>query len=237
MTQAINGGRDPGAVGLNGTFEKDIVLAISRLIQRELTTPTTEVRLTRDTDVLLTLTERARRANVMKANAFVSVHCNAAVNRQAHGFEVFTAPGQNRGDVLAERIIEEVAKAFPAMRMRVDMLDGDRDKEARFTVLTRAQVPAALVEILFISNPTEEALLNDPKFQDDMAEAITNGIARFLGVKRAQPPLIRKSHTVVSGDTLWGLSRRYGVTVAQLNAWNSLRTNLLTVGQILFIEE
>ena len=232
-----HGGRDPGAVGLNGTFEKNIAFAISKLIQSKLTTPSMTVRLTRDTDILLTLTERARMANTMKADAFVSVHCNAATNRTAHGFEVFTAPGQNQGDVLAERIIEEVSKAFPNMRMRVDMLDGDHDKEARFTVLTQARVPAALVEILFISTPAEEAMLNDTKFQNDMAEAIANGIVRFLGAKRAHPPPLRKPHTVVAGDTLWGIARRYGVTIPQLNAWNGLKTNTLTIGQTLIVEE
>ena len=200
-------------------------------MQTKLTSSTMETRLTRNTDILLTLTRRAQIANAMKADAFVSVHCNAAVNRQAHGFEVFTAPGQNRGDVLAERIIEEVAKAFPAMRIRVDMLDGDRDKEARFTVLTRAEVPAALVEILFISNPTEEALLNTPAFQTQMAEAISEGIMRFLGIENKQ-----RLYTVQPGDTLWSIAAARlgnGTRHVEIQRLNNLTTTILRTGQTL----
>jgi N-acetylmuramoyl-L-alanine amidase len=138
------------------------------------------VTLTRDSDIDVALTARADMANAWRSDAFISLHCNAAVSRQAHGFEVFTSPGQDRSDVLAEEIIKTVAQAFPVMRIRRDMADGDSDKEARFTVLTRARVPAVLVEMAFISNPAEERLLASADFQRRMAQAIASGVFRFL---------------------------------------------------------
>lgn len=181
-----HGGSQPGAVGPTGIQEKNIAFAVSRLIRDILVSPTVRVRLTRDADVDLALAARADIANTWGANAFISIHCNAAANRQAHGFEVFSTPGQDRSDVLAEEIIKAVALAFPALRIRRDMTDGDSDKEARFTVLTRARVPAVLVEMAFISNPDEERLLASVDFQRRMAEAIATGTRRFLGV-RLQP--------------------------------------------------
>ena len=175
-----HGGSQPGAVGPTGVREKDIALAVSRLLRDILVSPTVSVRLTRDADVDVALAARADMANTWRADAFVSIHCNAAVNRQAHGFEVFTSPGQDRCDVLAEEIIKAVAQAFPALRIRRDMTDGDSDKEARFTVLTRARVPAVLVEMAFISNPAEERMLASADFQRRMAQAIATGVFRFL---------------------------------------------------------
>lgn len=177
-----HGGRDPGAVGPTGLREKDVVLAVGRLVRDRLA-PAVQVRLTRDGDVNPALSARAEVANAWRAQALISIHCNAAANRQAHGFEAFTTPGQDRSDGLAERMIEAVAQAFPALRIRRDMTDGDSDKEARFTVLARARVPAVLVELAFLSNPAEEQLLASVDFQRRMASALAAGVARFLGVQ------------------------------------------------------
>lgn len=176
-----HGGRDPGAIGPSGVREKDIVLTVARLLRDELR-PVAQVRLTRDADTGLALGARAEAANAWRAGAFVSIHCNAAVNRKAHGFEVFTSPGQDQSDALAEHIITAVAAAFPDLRMRRDLADGDSDKEARFTVLLRSQVPAVLVEMAFLSNPREEALLVSPGWQRRMAGALARGLTQFAGV-------------------------------------------------------
>ncbi len=174
-----HGGPQPGAVGPSGLKEKHVALSVSGLIRDRLISAA-DVRMTRTADVGASLVVRADMANNWRADAFVSIHCNAAANRDAHGFEVFTAPGQNRSDVLAEEIIKAVAAAFPQMRIRADTTDGDRDKEANFTVITRARVPAALVELAFISNPREEDLLRQAAFQERMAGAIAQGITAFL---------------------------------------------------------
>lgn len=244
MTQAINGGRQPGAVGPNGTREKDIALIVSRLIRDKLTSPTVSVHLTRDRDIDVALAARADQANTRRATAFVSIHCNAAVNRQAHGFEVFTSPGQDRSDILAEEIITAVALAIPALRIRRDTTDGDGDKEARFAVLTLSRVPAVLVEMAFISNPAEERLLASTDFQRRMAGAIADGILMFLGVRLRSEDgqsttktaeKARKTHTVAAGDTVWGLSRRYNVTPAQIRQWNRLQEDTIRPGQALIV--
>lgn len=179
-----HGGRDPGAVGPTGLREKDVVLLVAQLLQTRLGAVSAlpmQVRLTRTTDVLVGLRARALIANAWPADAFISLHCNAAANPQAHGFEVFTTPGQNRSDLLAQHLIDAVRVQLPELRLRVDRTDRDDDKEATFTVLAASRVPTALVEMAFISNPQEEGWLRQQAFLDRMVGALATGVQAFLG--------------------------------------------------------
>ncbi|MDY0220100.1 MAG: N-acetylmuramoyl-L-alanine amidase [Desulfobacterium sp.] len=86
-----HGGKDPGAPGdLKNVWEKDVVLSISkRLAARMRDRLRCDVILTRSTDTYLTLEERTAIANTKKADLFISLHCNAALNRKAHGIETY----------------------------------------------------------------------------------------------------------------------------------------------------
>jgi len=84
-----HGGEDPGAVGPAGTQEKTVVLDIATKLRTKLEAEGYEVLLTRSEDVMVKLSERSKFANAMKADLFVSIHANAATNRQANGFETF----------------------------------------------------------------------------------------------------------------------------------------------------
>ena len=85
-----HGGQDPGAVGLNGSREKDVVLAISRELARQINaTPGLKAYLTRDRDMFIPLSQRPRLARSAKADMFVSIHADAAENRKADGSSVY----------------------------------------------------------------------------------------------------------------------------------------------------
>ncbi|MGY0559762.1 MULTISPECIES: N-acetylmuramoyl-L-alanine amidase [unclassified Luteimonas] len=87
---AGHGGQDPGAVGPSGTREKDVTLAIARELARQVdTTPGLKSYLTRDTDVFIPLNHRARLAREAGADMFISVHADAAHNRNAQGSSVY----------------------------------------------------------------------------------------------------------------------------------------------------
>jgi N-acetylmuramoyl-L-alanine amidase len=87
---AGHGGQDPGAVGLKGSREKDVTLAIARELARQINaTPGLKAYLTRDTDVFLPLPRRAQLARQARADMFVSIHADAAENRAAHGSSVY----------------------------------------------------------------------------------------------------------------------------------------------------
>ncbi|MHB8911615.1 MAG: N-acetylmuramoyl-L-alanine amidase [Lysobacter sp.] len=85
-----HGGQDPGAIGLTGNREKDVTLAIARELARQINaTPGMKAYLTRDTDVFIPLNKRARLARAAKADMFVSIHADAAENRNAKGSSVY----------------------------------------------------------------------------------------------------------------------------------------------------
>ena len=83
---AGHGGQDPGAIGPNGNREKNVTLAIARELARQINaTPGMKAHLTRDTDVFIPLNRRAVLARGAKADIFVSIHADAAENRDATG--------------------------------------------------------------------------------------------------------------------------------------------------------
>ncbi|MCE7032641.1 N-acetylmuramoyl-L-alanine amidase [Lysobacter sp. GX 14042] len=85
-----HGGQDPGAIGKNGTREKDVVLAIGKELARQINaTPGLKAYLTRDNDVFIPLNQRARLARKAGADMFISIHADAAENRNADGSSVY----------------------------------------------------------------------------------------------------------------------------------------------------
>ena len=174
---------DPGAVhAVTGLQEADVALMVSRLVEKYLGAVGYEVRLTRtdweqpETD---DLSYRTTLANSWGADIFISLHCNSAENRSAEGYEVWTSPGNTLGDKLAACVYGQIAAEFPDRAGRADYSDGDPDKESRFYVLVHTDAPACLVEMAFISNDEEAALLADAEWQDRYARAIARGVSDY----------------------------------------------------------
>ncbi|QOY61950.1 N-acetylmuramoyl-L-alanine amidase [Lysobacter sp. H21R4] len=85
-----HGGQDPGAIGKGGTREKDVVLAISKELARQINaTPGLKAYMTREHDVFIPLNKRAALARAAKADMFISIHADAAENRGADGSSVY----------------------------------------------------------------------------------------------------------------------------------------------------
>ena len=178
---------DPGAVNAaTGLQEADVALFVSKLVETQLLEAGHEVKLTRtdweqaETD---DLNVRTSLSNDWGADLFVSIHCNSAVSPNAAGYEVWTSPGDTEGDALATCIYAQIAIEFPDRTGRADYSDGDPDKESRFYVLVHTDAPACLVEMAFISNDEEEALLSDSAWQDRYATAIARGVTDYAALK------------------------------------------------------
>ena len=178
---------DPGAVNQStGLQEADVALFVSKLVETQLLAAGHEVKLTRtdweqaETD---DLNVRTSLSNDWGADLFVSIHCNSAASPNAAGYEVWTSPGDTEGDALATCIYAQIAIEFPGRTGRADYSDGDPDKESRFYVLVHTDAPACLVEMAFISNDEEAALLSDSAWQERYARAITRGVTDYAVLK------------------------------------------------------
>jgi N-acetylmuramoyl-L-alanine amidase len=177
-----HGGQDPGAVGLYGTKESIINLQVAYRLKALCQKVGFVPLLTREGDVFVELALRGLQANNAGADCFVSLHCNAAANRNAWGLEVWTTRGQTASDPLAQHVSLQLQRAFTEP-FRADLRDGDLDREENYRVLVVAKCPAILVEMGFLSHPQTESLLKSAAHQEQMAAAILRGIQAWAAAK------------------------------------------------------
>lgn len=154
-----HGGKDAGAIGINDIQEKDVVLNIANAILRlnnSLENPF-DIYLTRYSDTLISLSDRTKLAKALKADLFVSLHCNHSDNPDARGIEVY-----------ASRKQEKFSKASVFMGYQIESAlceaigyDSRGVKFANFQVLreTADYCPAILMELGFLSNVDEAQYL------------------------------------------------------------------------------
>ena len=202
-----HGGKDPGAVSQTRQ-EKQIVLNLSKTLRDILVKKGYNVRLTRETDVFLPLRKRTQFATKQKADLFISLHTNASISNKAAGIETYylalasdesariTAMRENAGaeynmkelDALVGRILKE-SKSTESRRLaeliQAQLTSGKQVrnrgvKHAPFVVLIGTKVPAVLVEVGFISNPTEGKKLTTKAYQRQLATSIAKGIEQYI---------------------------------------------------------
>lgn len=165
-------GGDPGAVGANGSREKDITLDIAfRLEELVQNNGNAQVFLTRRDDRSISLTDRRSFANTQRCDIFVSIHANASRNRGKNHSEVyFSSPWS---EPLARNICSRLGRDFS--------LDA-RVENVAWTVLWDNWAPlgAVLVESMYLSNPSGEEVLSSEGGRQRVAEAIHAGIEETL---------------------------------------------------------
>lgn len=188
IVDAGHGGEDGGAVGIDGTNEKDINLDIALKLEKILSFYGFNVIMTRTQDVmtcdkgLSTLRERKvsdihNRFALIEANPdaiFVSVHQNKFDDPNQNGTQVFYSGNNEKSKLLAENIQTAVVSALQPSNKRVVKRSG-----SGIYLLYHAQAPAVLVECGFISNPDEVKRLNDDSYRMKTAILIADGILKY----------------------------------------------------------
>jgi len=110
----------------------------------------------------------------------LSIHANASPQHTARGWEVYSSPGHDQSDHLAELLYDEMEVALKGkLMMRPDKTDGDHDKEAQFYVLRRSAMPFILSENGFFDDYDDAVQLIDPAFQQLLAEAHYHALMRY----------------------------------------------------------
>ena len=177
-----HGGSDTGAVGVGGLREKDVTLEVAGKVRDILENSGVNVVMTREDDRDVygpTATDSQElQARVDYGNftpnvdVFLSIHCNAFTSESSNGTETYYYPKTWLDALLAQNLQEAMIE------------HGDRrDRgihEARFYVCRHSTMPAALVELAFITNYVEGSLLADEDFQDEMAQGIAEGLANYF---------------------------------------------------------
>ncbi|MDT8861015.1 N-acetylmuramoyl-L-alanine amidase [Alkalihalobacillus sp. MEB130] len=176
MLDPGHGGKDPGAVGY-GLKEKDIVLAIARDMRHSLLQEfDVQVRMTRNSDVFLTLEERARLANAWGADYFLSIHVNGSGGT---GFESYIHPNAQQKTIQFQQTIHS--------RIMAQLNVRDRGmKKGNFAVLRLTKMPAILTENLFIDNKEDARMLADAKVLKKIAVGHVNGLERLLKLSKVK---------------------------------------------------
>jgi len=189
-----HGGEDSGAVGRGGILEKDLVLDIARCVRRRLRGCGAKVRLTRERDRALELDARTSLARDWGADAFVSIHLNAAASVGANGVETYVLPAAgypstsggtndkhahpgNRYDRASILLACYVQKGILA----ATGADDRGVRRARYELLREAPCPAILVECGFVTNPADGANLARRHYRERIARGIAEGVLTFIG--------------------------------------------------------
>lgn len=194
-----HGGEDCGAQGCFNLAEKDVNLEIGMYVADFLHKKGFDVFLTRSADTLVALDERTLITDYNKhAAVFVSIHLNAAPNVHASGIETFffdaskycvgddkpscliralLADRCTKSELLAQSIHTSVINAAKSKHHGV--LDRTV-KQSFLQVLVGSCVPAALIELGFLTNQQEAALFKDTRYKMLLASGICDGIVRYF---------------------------------------------------------
>lgn len=167
-----HGGRDPGAVGINGLQEIQVIFPISQRVTELLEAQGVVVVMTRRNNVAVDLQTRADIANRAQAKLFVSIHANAiSLSRpDVNGIETYHASGTGR----------RLAATLQASMLAATGMRDRGVKQARFYVLRQTSMPAALVEVGFVTGAQDAPRLADPAWRETMAQAIARGILQYI---------------------------------------------------------
>lgn len=173
---------DPGAVGPSGLQEAEVTLRLADFLERELK-PAGMAVFRPDRD--LVSSQRAQVAAQNGCDLLLSLHCNAG-GPSARGVEIWFGHGNAAGEELARCLLDPLLAETKAVSRGIKD-DGDWRPavDPAWTggmgVLRGFPGPAVLVELLFLSNPEEEAKLADSGFLIQAAKALGRGIVSFCG--------------------------------------------------------
>lgn len=165
-----HGGNDSGAIGVSGTYEKTLNLRTARIVVDKLNASGANVVLTRNSDNYVSLRSRVSISHYRNADAFVSIHYDSTYDRSVRGVTSYYYKNIDVG--LASTIQSELVKNT-----------GFKNRQHRlgnYQVLRENRNPSVLLELGFISNPTEEYTVNTNNFQENVSNGIYYGLAQYF---------------------------------------------------------
>lgn len=176
-----HGGIDVGAVGIDGSLEKNINLSISLDLYDFLMVSGINAVLTRDGDYEVyrageqrtksDLYNRMDYINSVPDSILISIHQNHFENEAEWGTQIWYSPNDEKSPTLADKILNSVKKNIQPENKRINKKSDDS-----YYILYKAQKPSVMVECGFVSNENENKRLQDNEYQRDMAYSVLTGI-------------------------------------------------------------
>ena len=282
---AGHGGRVPGSIGPQGTYEKNITLAIEKNLQKRFNAePGLRAVLTRDADYYISPSKRPLIARKKKADLLISIHADAFHTPQPRGASVWTI-NNGRAQTEFARLLENKSRQSELLAGANTVIAESEDDNASFVrtildmtkdatrkssydasdyiiselkkvtkmhkkerqyaslaVLTAQDIPSILVEVGFISNPTEEKNLNWSKYRQRLADSIFTAVSKYFKVYPPDGSLWARlnktgdiKHVVKAGESLYKIAKRYDISIAQIKQANNLKRDSLKPNQTLLI--
>ena len=189
VVDAGHGGTDPGKVGVDGSLEKDINLAVAERLKTYLEQDDVKVIMTRETDTGLyseansrkKMADMKKRCEIIEesgADLVVSIHQNSYHEEPVSGGQVFYYRDSSKGKALAEILQDRFDYVLGDQNRRLPKANGN------YYLLLHVKCPIVIVECGFLSNRKEAALLNSGEYQDKLAYTIHMGIMEYLNKKQ-----------------------------------------------------
>jgi N-acetylmuramoyl-L-alanine amidase len=165
-----HGGKDDGTAGKKGTLEKEITLKTAQFLSKKLEAAGATVILTRENDSFIPLSSRVGFSNFIDVDAFISLHYDSSKNKRVHGLTTyFYHPWQKDLAIdIHSAVVDQTQLNDRGVRF------GD------YYVIRENSKKAVLVELGYLSNPTEELLVGTEQYQESAATGIYEGLARYF---------------------------------------------------------
>lgn len=176
VLDAGHGGNDRGTTGARGTDEKDITIITAELLRSKLQSAGANVVMTRESDIFVDLRKRVSVSHQLSADAFISIHYDAIEDSSVHGFTTYYTNSYQKE--LAQFVHAGLAK-------KVDL----KDRGARFgdyLVLRENRQPSILLELGYLSNPSEERAITTDYFREQATLGIYQGLLNYFDAQLEQ---------------------------------------------------
>ena len=227
-----HGGSDPGTSG-NGIIEKDYTLKISEYMKKRFDELGIDSSLTRVNDETLTPTVRPKTVQSFYGNGndivVISNHINSG---GGDGAEIIYA--LRNDDNLSKKVALELEKAGQNVRRYYQRrLPSNPSKDYYYIIRETPNNETIIVEYGFVNSKGDDVSQIKNNWEN-LAEAVVKAVADYINVPYSYEES-ENYYQVKSGDTLWSIARKFGVTVNEIKNANNLSSNTLSIGQTIYI--
>ncbi len=224
IINSSGGGSDIGSTG-NGITEKDITLKISNIIKDRLEEAGVEVLMLRDKDETISYDERIKKLKATYPNPYDVVLLSNTLNTTS-GIDIIYP--LKKTDALASMLARNL-EYFNDTKYYQYRWPTDTTKDYYYLTRNTPDYETVIIRYGLPSNSKDANIIKEN--YDEMALSVADALLSYLGVTNIQDD----EYIVSSGDTLYALAKRFNTTVDDLKSLNNLKSDLLSIGQILKI--